>query len=208
MPTKRFDPEPIPPGYEDDLSFSEQHVSELAEIIGKSPGDVLPALQKAARAITMLKYSERAPESEIAKSLKEAGKHAIELRSNIVALGPGSKKALLSAYDARERPARARLKTDLAALERLFENLTVAGKRSRPRRGRPPNQIADFAARKFIRLYEEISDRPFSLAPKTAKNVGRSFVMNAVRMLLDIDRKTASGAIDRIAVRDPEGGKN
>jgi hypothetical protein len=200
LPTPKFEPELAPPGYEKDRSFTEEQISELEEILGKSPGEIAVVLQNAARAIWMYEYTQPASDSEIVTGLNNAAHHADLLRARIAELGPTSKGGLLAEYGRSKRFARTQFKKDAAALDRLCFNLITAAKRAKPRRGRPPNKMAEEAAHRLIRAYTEISGVPF--VNSRQQSASRRFVITALRMLLGIAPKTASGAIDRVMEAD------
>jgi hypothetical protein len=98
LPTKKILPEEIPPGYENDLSFTEQQVAALAEILDLSVGIATQPMQNAGRAIGMLGYTEPPSESEISTGLSDAAQRADQLRAILTELGPASKRAVFSEY--------------------------------------------------------------------------------------------------------------
>ncbi len=202
MPTQKFEPEVIPPGYEKDRSFTEEQISQFGEILDKSPGEIAVVLQNAARAIWMYEYTQPASDSEIVTGLSNAAQHADQLRARIAELGPASKGVLLSEYGRSKRLARTQFKKDAAALDRLCFNLITATKRAKPRRGRPPNKMAEEAAHRLMKAYTEISGvRMFNSSRRN--NAARRFVLAGLRML-GIAPRTASGAFQRVIEANAE----
>jgi hypothetical protein len=210
MPSKKHLPQRgvNRPGYSPLVPlFTDNQISQLADILGRSRDVIEAPLNEAALAIGPFLTKPEATELEQAAALVELAEFAQSLLSNLRDLDSRSKQRLLHEYEVRQESlsaaaigninALSQFKKDLTAIARVHENLAVALGRTRTRSaglGRPRNSLERLAVRTLIKAYEQITGGEFTSSVTKGKGVARRFVMTALKML-GIEQTAAAGGI-------------
>ena len=209
MPTITHKPQwGSPSGYTAELSFTDEQIAELVDLLGLDPSVIARPLREVAAWYGRVIYinTTEASTSEQRAALEEVKKDLGTALSKIRALDLKSRRRVLDEYAggsfdeslgdledeaivARSGEALAEFNADLAAIARAYEKFGAARKRVKPRKGRPEN-------RSGIALREKLSDAYDRLTlasaetPRRQTRRRRQFLSSAMSMLIENSQKT------------------
>lgn len=220
MPTKTTKPAfGLADGYVSEDRLSNEAVDQLAEILGCDARAIRADLDNLARRVFIYRYSKDNPgPQERQKALTELAKGMDGLLNNLRQLDPQARHAIALAYSAGRTgryaigAARARYQDDIAALNRLYQNIAVAAKGGQgsgltePKalrgRGRPAHHFEVDIAERVIAICEKATGKTFS---KSTRSSHHHFAMTALKHF-GIEQATARRAIS-LALEKKEGEK-